>query len=427
MHIRPILIIDGQDESRYFISCHAEMTGNSTKDPGKFDIMLANPGGRYMGRFAPKNIEQLDKEQMELLNTEGPVDFTLAPKKRVGLKIAVSKYGCEGESEKIISIFSGEVQKAEATETHLMIEGSCSEGGMTARINPKIYKSDYSITAIVNDLLDDFGGVPMEKRHIHPYKDSVDDVNPSLDQAIDFDTALYEVSQWAQSIYFFDENDDFWFVPATDMKGFSDLNGKVLRGSNASNMVGYCNILRVYGGTIDSSSDGTEPVNERKTHSLIFAEARAPDWEIQHRGEMVAPIVIVPNASQARCQEIANNLLEWYRQFQDVPTVKVSGVAPGLLSKVRYKPWNGSMPPVSCGGEEEILTDNIEGLVTRRVVDISAEGGFVASLDVTTNFLGVNVPDGYEKLMNFQAVRRAGLDADPGIDENSRYAGVTFA
>jgi len=29
--------------------------------------------------------------------------------------------------------------------------------------------------------------------------------------------------------------------------------------------------------------------------------------------------------------------------------------------------------------------------------------------------------------MNFQAVRRAGLDADPGIDENSRYAGVTFA
>ena len=29
MHIRPILIIDGQDESRYFISCHAEMTGNS--------------------------------------------------------------------------------------------------------------------------------------------------------------------------------------------------------------------------------------------------------------------------------------------------------------------------------------------------------------------------------------------------------------
>ena len=34
MHIRPILIFDGQDESRYFISCHAEMTGNSTKDPG---------------------------------------------------------------------------------------------------------------------------------------------------------------------------------------------------------------------------------------------------------------------------------------------------------------------------------------------------------------------------------------------------------
>ena len=90
MHIRPILIIDGQDESRYFISCHAEMTGNSTKDPGKFDVLLANPGGRYMGRFAPKNIEELDKEQVKLLNTEGPVNFRLAPKKRIGLKVAVS-------------------------------------------------------------------------------------------------------------------------------------------------------------------------------------------------------------------------------------------------------------------------------------------------------------------------------------------------
>lgn len=207
------------------------MTGNSSKDPGKYDLVLANPGGRFMGSFAPKTIEQLDKEQMELLNEEGAVNFRLAPKKKVSLKVTVSGKGCESGS-RTITIFSGEIQKAEAGETHLKIEGSCTEGGMTARINPRIWETGTPITTIVNDLLDDFGGVPQSKRHIYPAKNTTDDVNPTLDKAIDFDTAFYTVSCWAESIYFFDENDDFWFVPATNLRGFSDLTGSILRSSD---------------------------------------------------------------------------------------------------------------------------------------------------------------------------------------------------
>lgn len=123
MHIQPQVILDGEDVSRYFISCHCEMTANSTKDPGKYDLVLANPGGRFMGSFAPKTIEQLDKEQMELLNEEGAVNFRLAPKKKVSLEVTVSGQGCESGS-RTITIFSGEIQKAEAGETHLKIEGS---------------------------------------------------------------------------------------------------------------------------------------------------------------------------------------------------------------------------------------------------------------------------------------------------------------
>jgi len=425
VHIQPQVILDGEDVSRYFISCHCEMTGNSSKDPGKYDLVLANPGGRFMGSFAPKNLDTFEKEQLELLNQpEGvSVDYHLAPKKKVSLKITMRGQGCESGS-RTITIFSGEIQKAEATETHLTIEGSCSEGGMTSKIRPKVWATGTSITQIVNDLLDDFGGIPKSKRHIHPYKDTTDDMNPNLNKALDFDAALYEVSQWAQSIYFFDENDDFWFVPAINFRGFSDLNGKIMRGSNASNMVGHCNVVHVYGGTIN---DDGNIINERKTHWTIHATARAPDYDIKYHGLMEAPPVIVPDASQERCQEIANNLIEWYRQYQDVPTVKVSGVAPGLLSKVRYQPWNGSMPPVSCNGEEEIVMGNIEGLVTRRVVDISAENGFTCQLDVTTNLQNVIRPDGYDKLLSFYSLRRAAIDADEGIDENSKYPGVTFA
>jgi hypothetical protein len=446
MHITPKLIIDGKDCSRYLISAHCEQTANSSKDPGKYDLVLANVGGRFTGAFAPKSIEQRVKEELG--------DFKIAPKRRVFLQVVLSKQGCEGKAlpirslndeldranptiSKTITICSGEIQKAECDELYCRIEGSCSEGGMTSRINPRIWPTGTPIKTIVDDLLDDFGydgprsDVPGSRRHILPFKNTTDDVNPYLDKAIDFDTAMYEVSCWAESIYFFDEGDEFWFCPATDFRGFSNLTGNILRGSNASNVVGYANHIDVYGGT---QNDG-ETINERKTHNLIHAFAKAPDIEIQERGLMKAPPVVLPNADQAKCQEVADNLLEWYRQYADVPTIKVSGKAPGLLSKVAYRPWNGSIPPVTCpaaGGADmpPIMPDEepemwpVLGLVTRRVVDISAETGFVSTLDVTTNFLGVNRPTSDEDVMNFYSKWREAINLDPAI--TNKYPGVLF-
>lgn len=408
MHITPILILDGQDVSRYFLSSHSEQTGNSSKDPGKYDLVLANVGGWATGAFAPKSVEEITEEELG--------NFTTAPKKKVSLQVVVSKSGCEGSTSKTITIFSGEIQKAEADELYLKIEGSCSEGGMTARINPRIWPTGTPITTIVNDLLDDFGYEGT--RHIMPAKNSTDDVNPTLDKGIDFDTALYTVSCWAESIYFFDENDEFWFVPATNLRGFSNLTGNILRGSNATNMVGYCNHVDVYGGA-------PEDLWEGKTHNLIHAWAEPDnDWEIEQYGLLKAPPVVLPNADLAKCQEVADKLLEWYRQYKDVPTVKVVGKAPGLLSKVAYRPWNGSIPPIKCDGAEEAEMGAVLGLITRRVVDISAEAGFVASLDVTTNFLGVNKPTGDQEIMNFYSNWRDAIDNDPGVV--NKYPGVEF-
>lgn len=186
MHITPILILDGEDVSRYFLTSHSEQTGNSPKDLGKYDVTLANVGGRFTGSFAPKSIEELIEEELG--------NFKTAPKKRISLKVRISKQGCEGSISREIQIFSGEIQKAEADELFLKIEGSCSEGGMTARINPKIWPTGTPIKTIVSDLLDDFGYEG--PRHIYPAKNSTDDVIPTLDKGIDFDTALYTVSCW---------------------------------------------------------------------------------------------------------------------------------------------------------------------------------------------------------------------------------------
>jgi hypothetical protein len=58
----------------------------------------------------------------------------------------------------------------------------------------------------------------------------------------------------------------------------------------------------------------------------------------------------------------------------------------------------------------------IVGMVTRMVVDISADGGFVSSLDVTTNFLGVNKPEADQEIMNFYSLYRSDLDDDPAVE-----------
>jgi hypothetical protein len=69
VHITPILILDGEDVSRYFLTSHSEQTGNSSKDPGKYDVTLANVGGRFTGSFAPKSIEELSTFELTCKST----------------------------------------------------------------------------------------------------------------------------------------------------------------------------------------------------------------------------------------------------------------------------------------------------------------------------------------------------------------------
>lgn len=434
MHIRPIMILDGIDVSRFFISSHSEQTANSTKDPGKYDLIISNVGGQFLGMFAPKNVEDIDEEQMKLNENTDPVNYILAPKKKVSLKVVTTLEGCEGSAggadmppgaiSQTITIFSGEIQKAEADEIYLRIEGSCSEGGMTSRINPRTWDKGTPVTTIVEDLLKDFGLTDESKWHIYPKKDSIDDRKFELDKAIDFDSAMYEISQVGQSIYFFDENDDFWFVPAADLRGFTNLTGWVLRGSQAANMVGYANHIDVYGCTL-------EDLTTRTSHKLIYASADVRDdpataFEFEQYGLVRAPPICIPDADVERCKLVAKNMLAWHRQYKDVPTVKVVGKAPGLLSKVAFKPWNGFIPPVQCGGEEEAEMGDVLGLVTRRVVDISAETGFVCNLDVATSFLaaGVWTGDGDEEIKNFYAMYQEKMLNDPGIE--AKIFGVTY-
>jgi len=381
----PELMIGGVDASRYLISAHCEQSANGSKSPGTYDLVVANPGGMFFGAFAPKSLEQLDREAAGLV---------IAPKTKVSLRMISTKWGCEETAQNIVTIFVGEIQKAECDELYLKIEGSCTQGGMTSRVQPHTWAEQPLIKPIVEDVLTMFGYTG--PRHIYPYNNDNPNKTYEITAQEDFDVVLYDLAWKAQSIYFFDENDEFWFIAASDVRGFSDLTGTLLRGSSAANMVGHCNHVDVFGGSY--GPDPSQPGSEIFLHNKVYASADVRDdlataWVyIQDNGIMRAPAVNVPNVTQEGAQKIANNLLQWYRQYKDIPTIRVVGKAPGLLSKVVYQPWNGSIPPVQCDGAEEASMDDVMGIVTKRVVDISADGGFVCTLDVATNFRDAGVP-----------------------------------
>lgn len=407
VHIRPIVLLDGNDVSRYFISSHSEQTVTSSKDPGKYDLVLANVGGYFFkeGTFAPKSYTDITLEDAGQWDT--------APKSKVSLEVEFSDGSCEYRAPQTIVIFRGEVQKAEADELFVKIEGSCTQGGMTCRLHAPDLSDSYSealdgkdpnatdwvwhkaegdtITSVVNDLLDAFG-IDGE-RFIEPAMDALPSENFVLYKANDFSTCFDTVASTSGSTYYFDENDDFHFEAVTATDGFSNLNGVILRGSNASNVVGYANHVDVYGGTIN---DG-DTINERRTHHTVHAhwpedeQSAEAVAERKGRGIITAPPIVIPGATYEHCLEVAKNMYKWYLLNTDVPSIRIINKAPGLRSKVAYKPWNGNIPPVSCLGGDEAETDYVYGIVTRRIVDLSAESGFVCTLDITTNFEGMNL------------------------------------
>lgn len=412
MAIRPILTIDGVDASKYFLKCHMEQTANQAKDPGKYDLLLANINGWGYGAFGTSAAEQLQ-------NQAAPT--SLYPKIRVFLSVENDRRRCKNDGTSTgtpeeITIFRGEIQKAECDEVYVRIEGSCTEGGMSAAVT--VDKSwpggGHSNRDIIKDILEMFGYTGVA--HIYPYNNTPPDHLPKIESNLDFDTAMNIVClSWAQSIYFFDEDDEFWCVPPVGLRGISDLNGVVIRGTSGRSAVGFCTVVRVIGG----APHGTDPediASVLKNQQVVEAEARADQEIIDSYGEINAPTVFVPNCDQDECQDIADRLLQWYLQYKDVPQVSIAGEAPGLLSKVKYYPYNKSLPPSSCNNPDyTTATGNVIGLVTRRVVDISAEGGFVCQLDVATNFLDAGVID-YSGA--------TGIYDDPKVV--NPYPGVTF-
>lgn len=377
MAIIPRLTVDGFDASDRLISCHAEMTSNARKDPGKYDLVLSNIGGVFYGAFSPTITS----------NVLGPDEVELYPKRRVDLKIWNVKKNCKTEQGVTQQIFTGDIQRAECDEFYCRIEGSCTQGGWsTAMIEDEDWNGD-DITTIVNALLDRVGFPGVRHIVVPSESEQPPEMNPNANRVqMDFDTAMNIVAQWAQCIYFFDEADEFWFIPPQPMNGaIVDLDGKVLRGTMSRTAVGYCTAVRVFGGSNEPTA--YSPASEVPSHEDIVVTVKADPTIIAQYGVLWAPALFYPSTDIDELERIGKNLLAWYDQYRDVPTVKAVGVAPGVMSLVSYSAWNNNPPPTNCPKIPRIHIEGpTTGIVTRRVIDISVENGYTCTLEVTRNY-----------------------------------------
>lgn len=377
MLITPTLTIAGVDYSKLFNSSHSEQTTNDSKDENKYDVTLVNGAGQLFGLFKPKD--------------------------PISLSVVVRHMKCVGSTAGSfnlpIHIFTGEVQKVTCDELECKIEGSCKQGGMVSSL-PKTFTwpPGTKVGKCVNDLLDAFGFTG--KRHIiiETAKDTPTKHTPDASGNVDFNTTIQLFADEVGCNWFFDEGNEFWFVPPVELKGTKDLTHHVMAGQTGRTMIGLCTVVNVIG---SSQYDPASHASVNMTHASVAATARADDPGIIERmagenmiatyGHIIAPPIIVPNCDQATCQRIADSTLLWFLQFKDVPEVKVTGIAPVVFSRVSYSPFNGNPIKLSCNAAAITpisMGGSVVGLVTKRIVDISPDVGLECALSVSTNMLG---------------------------------------
>lgn len=354
------VVIGESDWSGRFLSSHSEQTTNDAKDENKYDLILADIDLDLMGRFKPT-----DRVELDIINRRDT---------------------CQGPVDETIVLYRGEVQCCTADETTCEITGSCDQGGFVGYLPQSFTKKADSetITDAVKELLDQYyRGRAMPPIHIAPTSDVFQEYNNYNPARLGYNEAMQQLADEGSSVWYFDENGEFWFIePYVNVDKAVDLTGCILEGQNASTMIGLCTVVNVQGGALAPPND---PSCVNPTHKCVTSQARLSDDMMESYGEIIAPTITVPMCDQATCDKIAANTLRWFLQFKDVPQVKISGKAPMVGSRVMYKPFNGILPASFCGGLPATL-GYMTGRVTRRVVDIDTDNGFVCTLDVSTTF-----------------------------------------
>lgn len=170
-----------------------------------------------------------------------------------------------------------------------------------------------------------------------------------------------------------------YVVPSTETA--IDITHLVTRQGLAKSAMGHANIVVVYGSGI--TEPGASPV-ERERHKVIGYLHENVD-SIQRHGTIHAAEVDVHYLpKQSQVEELAKNLIEFYKGDDDKAETDAIGICPKIYQKVQWKvPIGPQMDTEECQFGSTAIMAVVSGRVSKVVLDYST-AGWQVNLDVST-------------------------------------------
>ena len=171
-----------------------------------------------------------------------------------------------------------------------------------------------------------------------------------------------------------------YVIPSTET--VIDISHLVSRQGLAKSAMGHANIVVVYGSGI--TEPGASPV-ERERHKVIGYLHENVD-SIQRHGTIHAAEVDVHYLpKQSQVEELAKNLIEFYKGDDDKAEVDAIGICPRIYQKVQWKiPIGPQMDTEECQFGSTAIMAVVSGRVSKVDLDYST-AGWQVNLEVSTS------------------------------------------
>lgn len=242
--------------------------------------------------------------------------------------------------------------------------------------------------------LDDESAAPSSKNNLTGPGDElvyVDFWNPQIvkDQVqgvkgIKYLDVINAVERATGGIFYIDNKCEAKFVPPNYVENSDvpiDITHLVTKQGLGKNAMGHANIVVVYGSGI--TEPGSSPV-ERERHKVIGYLAENTDSVQRHGTIQAAEVDVHYLPKQSQVEELAGNLIEYYKGDDDVAEVEAIGICPNIFQKVTWKvPIGPQMDTENCQFGSTAIMAVVSGRVNKVDIDYSTKG-WITNLEVST-------------------------------------------
>lgn len=204
-------------------------------------------------------------------------------------------------------------------------------------------------------------------------------------KGVKYADVIRAVCQATGGIFFVDNQCRARFVPPNYIEATTetdmDITALVTKQNLGKNAMGHANIVVVYGSGI--TEPGKSPV-ERERHKVVGYLAENPDSIARHGTIQAAEVDVHYLPKQNQVEELAKNLIEYYKGEDDKAVVSAIGIDPLIFQKVKWEvPIGPQMDTEQCQFGSTAILAVIDGRVNKVTLDYSTEGWKV-DIDVAT-------------------------------------------